>query len=270
VSKLKANDVKRVEYLLDGAIDKSGGANDRAGKKRGPYHIGGDSERTAQRKRQKMRAEMIETEEGGPKRDLQCCLDGTSQSTRAYQKDSASVQQTTLTSFFRVHPNPAWPSQQCSKGDNKMTVVEDDSDFEVLCDGSWHSHCDSGTMWQQSKSAAVSLAPMTRLENDDGRIGEGGDEVDEHEVNNEVEPEEAEQEPVDGVVLEAAEEAEAMSEWVNDVLGDAALTKPAELQVLACEGLKAADSLRFSKERRRQEDTILIIFVIGDVVRAAG
>lgn len=46
--------MKSVEHLLDGSIDKRGGAKDKTGKKRGPYGIGGISERTAQRKRQKI------------------------------------------------------------------------------------------------------------------------------------------------------------------------------------------------------------------------
>ena len=111
MAKLKARDVKHAEFVLDGAVDKSGGASDRTGKKRGPYHVGGDSERTARRKWQKMKAKMIETDEVRRKKDLQCCLNGTSQSTRTCQKDSAAAQQTVLTSFFHALPNPSQRSQ---------------------------------------------------------------------------------------------------------------------------------------------------------------
>jgi hypothetical protein len=57
VDALRKQSMKAAEQELDGQIDKNGGAKDKTGKKRGPYKIGGDSERTARRKRQKLRAE---------------------------------------------------------------------------------------------------------------------------------------------------------------------------------------------------------------------
>ncbi|KAI0054330.1 hypothetical protein BV25DRAFT_1955412 [Artomyces pyxidatus] len=46
---------RRAELILDGRLDKVGGAKDKTGTKRGPYRVGGDSERSARRKRQRMR-----------------------------------------------------------------------------------------------------------------------------------------------------------------------------------------------------------------------
>lgn len=46
--------MKKAELLLDGPNDRTGGAQDKTGKKRGPYGIGGDSDHTARQKRQKL------------------------------------------------------------------------------------------------------------------------------------------------------------------------------------------------------------------------
>ncbi len=50
-------EIKRIEYQLDGPVDKQGGAKDKTGKKRGPYNVGGMSDRNAHRKRAKIRDE---------------------------------------------------------------------------------------------------------------------------------------------------------------------------------------------------------------------
>lgn len=52
--KLRSESMKQAEQMLDGPVDRRGGARDKTGKKRGPYQVGGDSIRTLQRKRQKV------------------------------------------------------------------------------------------------------------------------------------------------------------------------------------------------------------------------
>ncbi|KAL1949585.1 hypothetical protein VTO73DRAFT_8466 [Trametes versicolor] len=52
--KLRDESMKQAEQMLDGPVDRRGGARDKTGKKRGPYQVGGDSIRTLQRKRQKV------------------------------------------------------------------------------------------------------------------------------------------------------------------------------------------------------------------------
>ena len=46
--------MRAAEKVLDGPIDKAGGAKDKRGKKRGPYGVGGGAERTMKRKRTKL------------------------------------------------------------------------------------------------------------------------------------------------------------------------------------------------------------------------
>lgn len=54
LKKLRQVSQKSAEWVLDGPIDRAGGAKDKTGQKRGLYLIGGDSERTVRRKKAKI------------------------------------------------------------------------------------------------------------------------------------------------------------------------------------------------------------------------
>jgi hypothetical protein len=91
--------MKSAEHLLDGAVDKRGGAKDKTDKKRGPYGIRGMSDRTAQRKRQKIQKSHAAGMSKATKVKIQCQLDAVTAHTK-----NPGLKQRMLTSL----PEQTW------------------------------------------------------------------------------------------------------------------------------------------------------------------
>lgn len=95
--------MKSAEHLLDGPVDKRGGARDKTGKKRGPYGIGGMSDRTAQRKQQKIQESHAAGMSNASEAEIRRQLDAVTART------NSDSNQRTLTSMFapvRADPEP--------------------------------------------------------------------------------------------------------------------------------------------------------------------
>jgi hypothetical protein len=96
---VQAASMKSAEHLLDGAVDKRGGAKDKTGKKRGPYGIRRMSDRTAQRKRQKIQKSHAAAMSKATKVKIQCQLDAVTARTK-----NSGLKQRMLTSL----PEQTW------------------------------------------------------------------------------------------------------------------------------------------------------------------
>ncbi|TFY55036.1 hypothetical protein EVG20_g9466 [Dentipellis fragilis] len=88
----------QAELVFDGAVDKAGGAKDKTGEKRGTYGIGGDSERTAQRKR---KAVKDAADAAGKDADS----DEVRKQLQTIKACSHPTENAKLTSFFDVRPS---------------------------------------------------------------------------------------------------------------------------------------------------------------------
>ncbi|KAJ8496210.1 hypothetical protein ONZ51_g1255 [Trametes cubensis] len=127
----RATSMRSAERVLDGPIDRKGGAKDKTGKKRGPYLIGGDSLRTVQRKRQKIMN--VAASEGRLPTDPH--VQRQLESLRQCQRQPENLQQQTLTGFFlcRNHPSPVGAARPEQQGTMRSEgSVESESDSESL------------------------------------------------------------------------------------------------------------------------------------------
>ncbi|KAF8912420.1 hypothetical protein CPB85DRAFT_1252695 [Mucidula mucida] len=102
---------------------KAGGAKSMAGKKWGPYKVGGNAERTARRKCQKIREEYGNVNDltNGKREELERCLTQTTQKSAPTQKDGK------LTAFFQPkpqrQPSPVPNLVDISNSDNNIMPV---------------------------------------------------------------------------------------------------------------------------------------------------
>ncbi len=213
LEKLRAASVKSAEHALDGAVGRSGGARDKTGEKRGAYSIGGDSERTAQRKWQKIRREAEAAGLDVSSVEVQRRLDAVQA-----RKPDARVQ-LSLTQFLRKPAQPA-----------ACLVVDDSESDPELLQSAPHSH-------EQPEAQRLTVGNTTALEDVDA--------ADEDESN----PSEGSEDDVPLAahvpVSESPEDddvraAEEIAEYVEDVLETTVPKSPQELETLAAEGLRKA------------------------------
>jgi len=129
------NPIQVAELLFNGSVERAGGAKDKTGKARGPYGVGGKSERTTQRKIKELR-EAAEASEGKiTEKDQQQQIELVKQQ----QWVSDGTKQGTISYFFKGKLSPEdicqpVPMQKRSRPAESMDIIEDSTTLPVELD----------------------------------------------------------------------------------------------------------------------------------------
>jgi hypothetical protein len=205
-------DCRAAEHRLDGPIDRSGGAKDKTGQKRGRYT--GDSTRSIERQRAEVRKDARGWSGGLENPTIKCRLAAleTKQTAKAALK---SDQQKTILSFFSTPAQAKAPIASRDQPDLSNNPESDEPEFvEVRTPA---SPCDEE---DQPEPDAVQITAEAEMQ--------------EHEAHA--------TRPVDGEA-ELEEQGKAddkAAAIIEDVLEDAAPANPDEMLAQACVGLQTA------------------------------
>ncbi|KDQ61785.1 hypothetical protein JAAARDRAFT_45287 [Jaapia argillacea MUCL 33604] len=197
--------MRAAEHQIDGLMERQGGANDKTGKRRGPYKIGGDSKQSAQRKRQKIRHKAKVKGQTVPEHKLETPRFGSLSLMEMEGEESESE----LMEELRIQREEE--ESDGEEGDNERESEEEgeESEREVI-EGDNKRAREEDREESTTEGEGIKETPMK--------------EVDASEMRDD--PEE----------VEKVQEAEQVAEWVEGVLDDAAPKSPLELQILAEKG----------------------------------